>query len=327
MTTAEELADRRSAAWWFGRHPRAAAVLAALPDLERVAGGTDDPQVRGNAIVSVAAVAAAHGRPVPRVVLDALYDDDLRPYASVLGLPSFKPFPPDAVKALVKYATSGKTEHREDGLFLLAHLAPKEPEALKVLRAATSDREFWVRHAAHLSLFNATGKFDDFFRYVLRFQAEYTDLPELKKDAAEEETRERVKWNLTLIGLAMRLAEWAEDRPGEMRDAIVKGLADEDPKVRRSAAAMVGRFAAALATKPPEPPAGTPGFPELDVPGFTPPRRIDPKKQRDGMAVVVTAPGLRDRLKELADKDPDRKVRGEAGLAASRLEQMEKKER
>jgi hypothetical protein len=98
---------------------------------------------------------------------------------------------------------------------------------------------------------------------------------------------------------------------------------------------MSGRFAAALAAKAPPPAEAAvlgvsewPGFTPLvepDIPGVKPPRRSDPQKQREGMASIVGAAALRERLKGVAARDPDRKVREEATLAVRRVEQVEKK--
>jgi hypothetical protein len=325
LTTADELRDRESAARWFGRNGKARAVSATLPELERVVRSDAPQQVRGAALVSVAEIATAQGQRLPPIVFDALYDnEEVGVYVGPMILSKHKPLPPYAVEAVARFAGSVSARHREDGLFLLAAYAPNAPETLRLARAAIDDPHGWVRHAGHICVFRLTGKFDDFFRYVMRFQALSTERPELRPDASEDEKREQARWNLSVIGLAVQMMEWTEDRPGDVRDALVKALADKDPKVRWAAAGQVGRLAQALAgTPPPGPTTGKP--PEPEFPWLKSPRQPDPKKQWDGMKLIVGAAAVRNGLDELAAKEANEKVRERAVLARKQLAELDAK--
>src|SRR5262249_41022453 len=148
--------------------------------------------VRGAALVSVAEVATAQGQRLPPIVFDALYDhEEVGMYVGPMILVKHKPLPPYAVDAIAKFAGSVNPRHREDGLFLLTEYAPKSPETLRLARAAIDDPHGWVRHAGHLCVFRLTGKLDDFYRYVMWFQAQYAERPELRPDATEDEKREQ----------------------------------------------------------------------------------------------------------------------------------------
>jgi HEAT repeat protein len=149
--------DRVAAAKWFFRHAADAPVLDAFPTLERVVEGNDPVEVRRWAVVAAGRVAAAHRRRCPAVVFDALRDPDLSPFAG-LALKWFKPLPPEEVRELIRYATSEKPRHREDGVMMLSTCAAHSPEAVKVIRAATDDPNAWVRHKAHMALFRVTDK-------------------------------------------------------------------------------------------------------------------------------------------------------------------------
>lgn len=314
--------DRVAAIKWVLRHYKATALLPALPQLEAAARGDGPGEVRGMAVLAAGKIAHTHGRPCPPVVFDLLGDEDAGPYASMLALPLFDPLPPEGVAALVKYATGPNPRHREGGTFLLAEHARHSPEAVKVIRAAREDKDFWVRHAGHLGVFRVTDKLDDLLPYLLRFQAESWGKPELPPDAADAEKAERARRNLSVLWSAWRLASWTETRPADVRDTLLALLGDQDKNARHDAAEFVGRLAKGLAD------GGSVADPVAKLipkPDGTGAWDLDPKKQRAGMAVVALAPGVRVRLKALSAKDPDEAVRSAADVALLYIAEAERK--
>jgi hypothetical protein len=298
------LRERKLAANWFDRHAARRPVISALPALEKSAKADPDAVVRGLSVLAVGRIAVAHGKPCPDVVFDALYDDG--EYGGVrllaeMALSRFKTLPPGSTEKLVRYATSPRREHRGHGLSLLATHAPRSFVTRKLLRAATADPDRRFRHNAFCSLFRATGNLDDFLAYILRFQSEFVDREaDRLLGLLKEDEEEAGWWGVANLGMGLKLAEWAQDRPADLRDALVKAMAHPDAQVRRGAAACVGRIARAVRE---------PNAPDAAVKSEQSPE-LGPVLQREGRAVVAQA--VRDRLADLAGTDPDPRVRSAA---------------
>lgn len=306
--------EREGAARRLGHYCKAFAALAALPTLERAAAKEPVWEARGEALRAAARVAVAHGRPCPRVVLDALWDDDMRDHAA-FALGELRRLDPAAVREVVRLTTAPKPADRSNGMILLGAHAASIPQAEKLLRAATADPDREVRHNAHAMLFRVTGDLCGLFRYVMRLRAECAVLLDLPPDATDPQKAERVQLNLMLLGTAGTLAEWTQNRPKDMLAVILAATRDDSPPVRLETVRLVGRYAEALA----EPPAADPAYRS--------PAHVwyDPKKQREGMTRIVSADGLRDRLKELSAADADAKVRTEAGRVLERVDAARRK--
>lgn len=285
----------------FAEHP---ATLPLIPRLEQIARKDANDTVRAFAVLTVGYVAAAHMRPCPEVLFDALYDDGeyggVRLFAET-ALAGFKPLPPAGIEKLTRYATSANPGYRDHGLSLLATHAADSPAAIKLIRAATNDPDPQHRHNAHCTLYRATNVIGDIFPHLMRLQTEYSETTQPPADA-DEKTKWRYGWLcLVNIGSARFLSEWTQDRTAELRDEIVAAMRHESAKVRLAAVRMVGRLADAVG----DPAALIP--PKLDPAPVLPP--LDPKKQRAGMQFLVTDPMVRERVRELAEKDANADVR------------------
>jgi hypothetical protein len=206
---------------------------------------------------------------------------------------------------LLRYAQSDNPRHRDDATFLLRIYAGHSPDAIKMLRQLTTDPNAGVRQNAHAHLFQVTNKLPDFLPYLLVQASELSHQPALKPDASQEEQGEKTMRILQWYTGACMIAGWVEERPEEVCDVLVAMLRAESPKTRLAATEFLKETAMKLKGPiPPEPPK----FKDFE------PRKCDPKKYRNGLEIIARSAAIRDRLKTLAEQDPDAGVRKEADL-------------
>src|SRR5262249_9546617 len=156
-----------------------------LPEVERAAAKDPSGDVRSRAVMTAARIADAHGKPCPRVVLDALRDEDTRDYAGHVIEELRTPLSAADRRRVVEYATSPARDSRLKGVMLLVAPAVHTPEMLKVVRTLTTDPDRQVRHNAYCALFKVTKNLDDFLPHVMWLHAEWAEAPEPGPGASE----------------------------------------------------------------------------------------------------------------------------------------------
>jgi hypothetical protein len=318
LTESQDPKDREKGAGWLGHYRKAVAVLAVLPEVERAAAKDPSGDVRSRAVMTAARIADAHGKPCPRVVLDALRDEDTRTAAGFVLDELKTPLGEADRRWVIEFVAAHNRPHRQNEVALLAAPAVRSPEALKVIRMLTTDPDRWVRHNAFCALFQVTNQLDDFLPHLMWLQAEWAQTREPAADAPEAEQTDYIGLHMNQLTAARFLAEWTQNRPAELRAALLKVTRSDSPRLQRAAVRQLGRYAEALAedpaAKPPARPDGRDPFPEYDA-----------KKQRAGMATIVRDAATRARLKELSEKDPDERIREAADATLQKLAELDRK--
>jgi HEAT repeat protein len=317
LTEAKDSKEREKGAGWLGHYRKALAVLAALPEVERAAAKDPSGEVRSRAVTAAGRIADANGSPCPRVVLDALQDEDTRLAAGLVLEELETPLSEADRRRVIEFVVAHNRPHRQNEVGLLAGPAVRSPEAIKVIRALTTDPDREVRHNAYCALFRVTDQLDEFVHHIMWVHAEWAEAPEPGPSASEDEKNAAIWLGMVNLGAARLLAEWTQNRPMELRAALLKVTRSEWPRIRRAAVRQFGRYAEALAEAPTAKPPARADEPD-PFPGY------DAKKQRAGMAAVVRDPAARARLKELAEKDPDDRVRNAADAALRKLAEIER---
>jgi hypothetical protein len=185
-----------------------------------------------------------------------------------------------------------------------------QPSATKLVIKATRDPELAVRRVAIYSHFKLTNDTTEFLSNAMRHQDDVAALPELPKRSNDIEKRKRAEYNLGVTGVATMLATRIQESPKDVRDGFQKLLAASDVRTRRLTAAQIGRMAVGAEAEP---------LPEL------PGSELDAKKLRSHTLLIVTDPGIRDRLTAMAEKDDDDSVRTAARTASLRIAKLPEK--
>jgi hypothetical protein len=328
----KDKAARLAAVKWFNQRSWSKNAALGIPALEHCIRKDSQMELRREAVQSLAMIAKRLGQPCPLVILEALLDreEEVRWQASADTV-LFKTFAPGAVEVLFRCVRSEDDSMRADSLLLLARVAGKDRKVLDVIEKAKQDKTFQVRHAAYCAMFQANDKVDEFLGYMIRVQED----PEAVLSPAEENSetwkRERAMRTLVLLGSAVRMIEWSDERPDDLAPALLKLLEDKSPVMRRGAARMIG--AAVVKVNLPDPAkAGMDWQMKVLAPYFdpdkedtSPPKGAASKDRPQKSRVGVRLEKLKvvEHLRKLRDNDPDPAVRFAARTALKRLAQVQ----
>jgi HEAT repeat protein len=335
--------NRMKAISWIGRNcEEKKTVEPAIPALEKSIRQDPEWEVRQRAVRVLSQVVRRLERPCPLAVIEAMHDkEDFVRYEAVVWAALFKTFEPGATDVLLRGATADNAELRGSSLLILARVAGKDPKALAAMEKSKNDKVLDVRHSAHIALFTAKDKLDDFLPYLIRVREDPTSFLSPVAEDSELGKQERTYRNLVLLGIANQVADWSESRAEEMARELVKLLKHESPIMRRGAARLVG----ATAVRPdwlvqkkdgnrytvsdPKWMDGTTQLWRFLDPMTEPPLKNDNKPKRPSMpskaAESLETLGADAVLRKLRDDDPDRSVRAAAGEALERLASVRRK--
>jgi hypothetical protein len=312
MLSPETPRDQRLAAIrWILKESARPAAVKAVPAVERCVKHDADKEIRYRAVEALGMI-AYHQKPrvCPLAVAEALLDKDPEVRATTSGVTElFKEFAPGCVDVFLKCARHDDATVREDSFILLALAAPKDEKVLATIRAGRDDPDALARHNAHVALFNATDKLDEFAAYCLRARGEFLDEPAPGPQASEEAKLKRFATNLISLGILSRLTELGEERTDEVAKAVLAGFDDKKAVARRGSASFTGAVAELFVARR----DGKP-HPALDLVKDKERRAAPPK-----LLARLRASGVEVRLRKLRDDDPDRAVREAAGEALRQL--------
>jgi hypothetical protein len=328
-------AERIDALKWLNGNSRTKHAGLAIPALEQCI--HDDPamEVRREAVLDLALIAKNRKSPCPVAVIEAMLDreEEVRWQASACaGL--FKTFDRGSVDVLLRCSRSEDASLRSDSLILLVRAAGKDKRVVQAIEKAKQDKTFQVRHTAHCALFLANDRMEDFLRYIIHAREEPDAVLSPAPQDAEARKREQAMRNLFLLGSAMRMIEWSDERADELASVLVKLLADKSPVMRRGAANLVG--AVVVKTD-----LAAPGMPDDSwVFKILPYIEQDDlyKKMKGGegekkppekskVAIQLEKLKVVELLRRVRDDDPDRSVREAARTALERLARVQEKKR
>jgi len=304
--------ERLAALKWIEQHVKREEAERAVAALERCLKKDPDADVRSQAVQHLAVIALHRKEPCPLAVVETMLDPD----AGVRNLAGscawmFKTFSSGAVPVLLRCMKSDDPEDRNTAVSLLARAGGKSEKTMRVVREATRDKEYFVRHNARIALFSLSDKLEDIVPYCVRVQVE------LPASAPRPDKTEEVKRDLANRGLIMqlsllKLAGLVESRPDECTKLLKTLLQDPSATTRRetaSALAEIARVARekdfAVETKP------TP-LPEEMLRPFVASLPVLHKQKVDTV------------LKKLGDDDPDAGVRAAARRAFREFEAAQK---
>jgi HEAT repeat protein len=331
-----EKAARLNAIQWLNRNTNEKDADLVVPALERCIREDPEGEVRQHAIRTLCQLVKKMKHPCPLAVVKAMYDpvDETRWEAAVwAGL--FSSYAQGSTEILLRGAKSEKAELRSTSLSFLARAAPKDPKALEAMERAKKDKDLDVRHTAHTSMFKAKNNLEEHLQYVIRLYEDPGSILSpgpLDSDAAN---KERMLRNLYMVGTSMQVFELSERRADELAAGLVKLLDDNSAMKRRCAVNLIAGSAVKVELKTDRGPFDGPfgqSFPSL-IP-YTDPVD-DPKQkkvenkverlQKSKTFVCLEKVKIEERLRSMAEKDPDATVRDACKSALERLAKLSDK--
>jgi hypothetical protein len=227
--------NRLEALEWIIERSEEPFVKAALPALESLAKNEKDDKVRTQVVLAIVRIGLDQNPKIqcPMVLLEALEDKCVyvRQYATLAG--QFRKFPPNALEFLLRLEKEGIPDMRSDVHLLLAIVGKKDERVLKILRAATKDKDARIRHNAHIFVFKVTNKLEDIVPYFLSYHADCTLAPPLPPGASEKELSDRVDRDLTHSPIMAGLLEHAKKRTDELATLLLQEAEQTDESARR----------------------------------------------------------------------------------------------
>jgi HEAT repeat protein len=325
--------QRLAALEWLLKRCSRPAALQVMPAVERCIRHDPDGKVRTKAVETLGMTAYQPRKKIcPLAVLEALFDKDADVRNIAMGVSGmYKQFAPGALPLLFKAAAGKNPDLRGYALFLLSLADGKNPQVQKVIRAARDDKDFRVRHDAHLAWFRITGKLDDLLPYSLGVLAAFRSEP-LDPKNSEAGKQERIHKNLIQIGILGHLWHLGEERTDEVAKSLVAHLDAKEPGVRRGAVMFIEFLVGAAMVKP------QPNIlPFLSPSRSAPPPDLSPllpylEKEKPGKAIDKKPPpppellvrieqlGVEKKLRQMQERDPDPAVRRAAAAAVKRWE-------
>lgn len=321
---------RLEAAKWLNRH--ATRGHPAVPALKRSVISDPDPQVRSEAIKALALIVfqKQETRICPIEVFRAWDDKDAdvrmwaRTYTTLFVLKEKnKPhgrliahFPKQATPILLRHAGSKDGDVRAEAVMKLGYLAHEDANAMKAVRKAERDREWWVRYHAALALRNATGDEYGLLRHQIGLLARLNSRkPISEAEAKKLPPKERYllyRGNVLQLGIPLQFGELAKDRPKETANFLLKLLRDESAATRKETIAFLDACWAM-----PEAPRAR-DLTALDF--ISGGKKLLPKKgQTVPIGTWLTKFGLLARLQVMSRSDDDASVRKAAESAVFRI--------
>jgi hypothetical protein len=327
-------AARLDALKWLNQNARHKNAALAIPALERCVRQDPEPEARREAVLDLGLIAKTLEKPCPVVICEALLDkvDEVRWQAAASAAP-FKTFAPGSVEVLLRGGASEKAEVRSSTLLVLARAGGKDKKVLDVIEKAKQDQVFDVRHTAHCARFVATDKLDDFLPYLIRLREDPDSLFTPGPEDSETGKMERAQRNLIVLGSAMQMIAWSEDRADDFAAALLKLLDDKSAVTRRGAAKVIGAAAVKVEFLPKKPDFASPDpvggwanavLPFVDLEAAAKTKPEDPP-QKSTVALRLEKLKVEEKLRALRDKDADRSVRDAARLALERLAAVNEK--
>jgi hypothetical protein len=313
----------------------------AVPALERCIRNDPEGEVRQRAVNALSSLAHRLKRPCPLAVAEALRDPvDLVRWEAAAWAGTFKSFAAGSAEALLRGVSADKADARSTCLLLLGRVAGNDPKAIDAMNKATKDKVFDVRHSAHIALFTAKNKLDEYLPYLIRFREDPASVLTPAPPDSKLAKQERAQRNMFLLGIAMQMMEWSETRADELAAVLMKLLGDKSALMRRGAANLIA--ASAVKVELAAPRKGNPfdlagtwkdGGSSAILPYIDPEaaakeaKKTPPKKrpQKSKVALCLEKLKVEDRLRNLRNDDPDRSVREAARRALERLAALNEK--
>ncbi|HYT87290.1 MAG TPA: HEAT repeat domain-containing protein [Gemmataceae bacterium] len=324
---------RLEALKWLGQHEAVKNAGLAIPVLERCIREDPDSEVRCSAAYPLCGIALQQNKPCPLALVEALLDKDEQVALSASNyVGAFKTYPPGALEILLRCVRSPNSHIRSGALWSLFQAGGKDKRVLEALEKAKQDAVFEVRHNAHAVMFQIDDNLASFLGYLLRLRGDPDGvLGPIDKDS-EAGKRSLTHRNLARIGMAVLMVEWSEKRANDFALALLKYLENPSPLLRGGAASLIG--ACVVRVEPP------PDLKELFerpfVPWWSQGPYTDPPKgakkptgspQKSKVAIRLEELKVKERLRRLADNDPDLTVRDAARYALARFAMVEQKKR
>jgi hypothetical protein len=309
--------QRLAAAKWLLANSDSEHAPRAIPALEKSARGDPASGVRRAAVAALVRIVNRHDVPCPLGLAAALRDpvDEVRWEASVLPGPFKRRLAPGALAALIAAVGDDRAGVRSNALIHLADAAGKDPKARAVIGKAMEDKDLEVRFTAHRAWFTATGDLAALLRYVVRVREEPAAVLSPLPAGSEGAKVQQSQRNLFVIGSAVLIADWAEERPEDLAVALLALLGHESAAMRRGAADLMGVVARRAEKR--DTPGAAPFEPPLSY--LDPGAGEKPPKPRPSKAfAVLLARDAGTRLREVGAKDPDETVRSAARRALER---------
>jgi HEAT repeat protein len=282
---------------WLYRNAKAANAGLAIPALEKAVRADPDDDVRCRAILALGWIAKYLNKPCPLAIIEALLDKDdgVVSYAGIAS--NFRTFERGSVKVLLRCVQSEREMVRGNTILLLLAAGGKDKSVLEVIEKASQDKSFGVRHNAHVAMFKANDRLDDFLHWIIRVY-ERVDRPSDPERAEKEQTSR----DLAILGMAQRIVEWRDKRPEALSKALVKLLDDKSPPIRRGAARLIG-------------------------PVYLKNPHEETSTEKSACAPHLEKLKAEERLQKLRDGDPDTSVRAAARLTLKQLKRVRQKDR
>jgi hypothetical protein len=323
--------DRVAVAKWLRANYKSSHAPKAIPALERLIQKGPEAEVRRQAAAALLMTVHQHDVECPLGLIQALRDpvDEVRWEAAVLGRPFKRKMAPGALDALIAAAKDERAEVRSTCLLLLAIAAGKDPNARVVIERAKQDKTFDVRHSAHCAWFTATDDLAEFLTYMIRVREEPDAVLNPLPEGSEEAKTQMCQRNLFVLGSAIRIIEWREERPDELAAALVKLLDHKSPAMRRGAADLVGASARKVDIKGADPANGFDAFkspfesllPYVDPEGKLPKEKAEPVLPSKAYPHLVERKALA-KLRYASTMDTDETVRIASRRALDRFAEV-----
>jgi len=235
-----------------------------------------------------------------------------------------------SVKLLIEAVGDKRAEVRSDCLYHLGSAGSKDPKALQAIENAKKDKVFDVRHVAYVAHFKLTNQLTDYLDYIIRLHEKPTPLLDVFPVDSEEAEVQQCQKNLIVLGIAIAIAGWSQDRPEELAMSLVKLLDHQSANIRRGAARLLGAAAQRVELTQ----SKVPGQFELMFPylnsgelgkilGPDAAKKEEPRPPRPSNAYAKFRELKADRLlRYLSTMDEDLTVRAAANLSLKRFAEL-----
>jgi HEAT repeat protein len=309
--------DRLAALEWIAKNSKDLHAKELLPALETYAKDDKEAEVRAEVVFAIGRIGLDQ-KPMmvcPMILMQALDDQDVfvRQMAGFMST-QFKKFPSKTVEFLLRLEKEGNPDRRSDVHNLLALAGPNEGRVLKVLRKATKDKDFQIRHNAHIFLFQATDKLEDIVPYFLIYHAERLEAEPLPVDASEEQKTERGSKDLLRLVIITKLLEFGEKRTEEMATLLIKLLESNESYHRRGSTLYIGQSFDSEANS--NDASKENNKPDSKAANEKPKLQYDFSKK---LAARLRELKIEDVLRKMSKEDPDEEVQINAAIALEKL--------
>src|SRR5262249_33101738 len=155
------------------------------------------------------------------------------------------------VDLLLAACGDDRADVRSTCVTLIAHAAPNDPRVLAAIEKARKDKAFDVRLNAECARHTATKDLAEFLRFIVQIRAEPDAVVDKLPADSEDAKAQQCRRNLFILGSAVSVAAWSEERPDDLAGALMKLLDHKSDTMRLAAIELIG----AAARKIPEDPA------------------------------------------------------------------------